>query len=168
MPVEGPKNASARKVQCYHCRETFAVGARAMTMTCPKCFKRVQIQDVVIKNAHGVKKLQTCGKVVVEKKGRVIADLVEAHEGIEVRGILQAAVLSGGAVVLRAKAEWKGDCRAPSMLIEPGASIRGGFFQIADRSATKRLGIDPLPGVRNAGPPKDSPAPSPKNKEAPS
>ena len=29
--------------------ETSDVGTRAMTMSCPKCFKRVQIQDVIIK-----------------------------------------------------------------------------------------------------------------------
>ncbi len=82
MPVDRPKAASARTVQCYHCRKAFGVGARAMTITCPKCFKRVQIQDIVVESAHGVTKLQTCGKVIVEKKGRVIADLGEAHDGI--------------------------------------------------------------------------------------
>lgn len=144
------KGAAFRKVQCYHCRQTFDVGARAMTITCPKCFKRVQVQDVVVKEAQGLKRLQTCGKIIIERKGRVIADLVEAHEGIEVKGILQAAVVAGGPVVLRSKSKWKGDCRAPELHIDEGASIQSGFFEIAGAEASARLGLGPLPGVAGA------------------
>lgn len=160
------KTSAFRTVQCYHCRRTFDVGARAMTITCPKCFKRVQVQDVVVKEAQGLKKLQTCGKVVVEKKGRVVADLVEAHEGIEVKGIIRAAVLSGGPVVLHPKSTWRGDCRAPSLHIEPGAVIERGFFTIANEDDTKRLELEPLPGVsaeeRQKAAAARTPAPEPK------
>jgi cytoskeletal protein CcmA (bactofilin family) len=160
------KTSAFRTVQCYHCRRTFDVGARAMTITCPKCFKRVQVQDVIVNQAQGLTKLQTCGRIVIEKKGRVVADLVEAHEGIEVKGVIRAAVLSGGPVVLHPKSTWRGDCRAPALHIEPGAVIERGFFTIANEADTKRLDLEPLPGVsaeeRQKAAIARTPAPEPK------
>jgi hypothetical protein len=103
-----------------------------MTMTCPKCSKPLLVEDVVIKVAHAVRKIQTCGRLVVQKKGRVIAQTVEAHGGVEVEGILEANVVSGGPVRIGAKAQWKGNCTAPSLEVELGGRINKGFFVIPD------------------------------------
>lgn len=120
-----------------------------MTMTCPRCHKRLQLEDVVVKAAQGLTKLQTCGRILIEKKGSVRADLVEAHEGIEVLGAIRAKVLSGGPVVIGEKAKWQGDCRAPSVRIGDGAKIEGGYFEIASYEQGLQLGLSELPGVRN-------------------
>ncbi len=129
-----PPVAAQRPVQCYHCRHRFDVSAKAMTSSCPKCNKALLIQDVVVKGIEACRKLQTCGRIVIEKKGRVMAQLVEAHAGIEVEGVCETKTYSGGAVRLGPKAEWKGDCRAPKIDIEPGAKILGGYFVIPDDS----------------------------------
>lgn len=130
------KNEAPRKVQCYHCRHRFDVGARTMTTSCPHCSKALMVDDVIVKTLEAVRKIQTCGKVVIQKKGRVIAQLVEAHMGVEVEsgGVMEANVLSGGPVRIRAKAQWKGDCQAPSLAIEDGCRIAGGFFNVPDDS----------------------------------
>ena len=126
------KAASQRTIQCYHCRHRFEVSSKAMSITCPKCAKPLVIEDVVIKTAHNVRKIQTCGKLIVEKKGRVVAQSVEAQGGVEVEGDLEAKVQSGGPVRIGAKAQWKGDCSAPSLAIELGGRIEKGYFVVPE------------------------------------
>ena len=123
---------SARTVQCYLCRRRFEVGARAQSTSCPGCNKPVIVEDIIVKQLKPVKRVQTCGRIVVQKKGRIISEFVEAHEGIEVLGVLQADVISGGPVIIGAKARWKGDLRAPSLEIKQGARIEGGRFSVPD------------------------------------
>ncbi len=123
-----------RRVQCYHCRHRFEVGPNAESTNCPQCSQRVIVGDVIVSAILPVKLVQTCGRVVIKPKGRVNADLIEAHEGVEVNGGVTANVLSGGAVIIGPKARWKGDCRAPSVEIKPGARIEGGCFIIPDET----------------------------------
>ena|ERR1051326_2142584 len=120
-----------RTVRCYHCRHQFEVSPQTMTTVCPKCSKPLTVEDVVIKTAHSVRKIQTCGRLIVQKKGRVIAQTVEAHGGVEVEGILEAKVISGGRVKIGPKGSWRGDCSAPSLEVDEGGRIEGGFFEIA-------------------------------------
>jgi cytoskeletal protein CcmA (bactofilin family) len=125
-----PRTASPRTVTCYHCQRRFDVGGRALTTSCPGCFKRVTVDDIVVKTIESVRKLQTCGRVVVHKTGRVFAQTVEAEEGVQVDGVLEANVVSGGLVRIGPKATWKGDCRAPSLAVELGGKVIGGYFEI--------------------------------------
>jgi predicted RNA-binding Zn-ribbon protein involved in translation (DUF1610 family) len=130
-----------RTLQCYHCRHRFEVSSKALSITCPKCAKPLVIEDVVIKTAHNVRKIQTCGRLIIEKKGRVVAQLVEAQGGVDVEGYLEAKVVSGGHVRIAAKAHWKGDCSAPSLVVELGGQIEKGYFVIPEDA----LGMADLP-----------------------
>ncbi len=121
---------SARAIRCYHCRESFEVSARAMTVGCPKCGKQLLVDDIVVKTTQQVRKLQTCGRIIVQPKGRVVADLVEAHEGIECRGLVRTKGYLGGPVLIGAKATWRGDCAAPTLSVEAGAKIEDGLFAV--------------------------------------
>ena len=121
---------SARAIRCYHCRKSFEISARAMTVGCPKCGKQLLVDDIVVKTTQQVRKLQTCGRIIVQPKGRVVADLVEAHEGIECRGLVRTKGYSGGPVLIGAKATWRGDCTTPSLAVEAGAKIEDGLFAV--------------------------------------
>ena len=127
-------SAQGRTIQCYHCRHRFGVGTKTMTTSCPACSKALMVDDLIIKSVEAVRKLQTCGRLVVRKNGRVIAGYVEAHQGVDVEGVMEANVLSGGPVRIRAKAQWKGNCNAPSVAIEDGCRIAGGRFVVPDNS----------------------------------
>src|SRR5262249_28266462 len=111
-----------------------------MTTSCPACSKALLVDDVVVKTVQSVRKIQTCGRLGVHKKGRVIAQTGEAHQGVEVEGIMEANVLSGGPVRIRPTAQWEGDCHAPSVSIEEGCRITGGHFLVPDHS----LGVEDL------------------------
>ena len=153
------KQNTLRAIQCYHCRSAFEVSARAMTVSCPSCHKKLLVEDVVIKDTQSVTKLQTCGRILIEKNGRVMAQLVEAHQGIEVQGVIEAKVLSGQRVIIGPKAQWKGDCRAPSVQIELGARITRGYFEIDPNPEAH--GLTPLPGLAHAAAPDAAAEPQP-------
>jgi cytoskeletal protein CcmA (bactofilin family) len=57
---------------------------------------------------------------------------VEAQGGVEVEGYLEAKVQAGGHVKIGAKAQWKGDCSAPSLEVELGGRIERGYFEIPE------------------------------------
>jgi hypothetical protein len=124
--------ANPRTIQCYHCRQKFEISRQAKSTSCPKCSRQLRLEDVVVKTVEAVRKIQTCGKVVVQKKGRVIAQMVEAHEGVFVEGTMEANVVSGGPVTIGSKAHWKGDCSAPSLAVEGGCVITSGYFVVPD------------------------------------
>jgi cytoskeletal protein CcmA (bactofilin family) len=123
----------AKDVMCYHCQAVFAIGGKALSATCPNCYKRVTLHDLVFRGEHLGQRVQTCGIVFVDYSGRVNAPVVEATEAVEVLGQLDArAVTSLGHVVIGASARWKGDCKAKVLVVQDGATIDGGFFQIGE------------------------------------
>jgi len=105
-----------------------------MSTSCPGCHKPVIVEDIVVKSYKPVFNVETCGKLIVRRNGRVLAQKrVVAHEGIEVEGFLQCKEAeSSGLVQIGPKAEWQGDLRSPVLSVEAGAKIRGGHFRIPD------------------------------------
>ncbi len=101
-----------------------------MSTSCPGCHKAVIVQDIIVTGLKTTQKLQTCGRVVVKSRGRIMAGKIEAHSGLEVQGALHADVTSGGPVVIGPKARWKGDCKAPTLEVHLGARIESGFFEV--------------------------------------
>ena len=131
------KGGGPRPVRCYHCRHRFEVGPSAESTNCPHCSQRVIVGDIEVKAILPTRAVQTCGRILVKKGGRVNAELVEAHGGLECHGAISAVrVLSGGAVVIGKHARWTGDCVAPSLEISAGARIEGGRFAVPDLSIT--------------------------------
>lgn len=113
-----------------------------MSSSCPKCSKPLSVQDVVVKTAHFVRKLQTCGRIIVEAKGQLNAAVIHAQQGVEVIGSIEGNVTCGGAVSIGPKAKWKGDCRARALSVAGGATISRGFFQVPfDPFAPENAGL---------------------------
>jgi hypothetical protein len=117
-------------VRCYHCLNHFDASEKAITLSCPRCYQRVEVRDVIVRDEMRAKVVQTCGLVIIEKKGRLRAEAVEACEGVEVLGELDAHCVSHAHVFIGAKATWRGDCTAPMIVMEPGAKVLGGRFEI--------------------------------------
>lgn len=163
------KPAATRPVQCYHCRHRFEVAAQARTGSCPKCSKALQFDDVVVADYFAVRKVQTCGKVVVNKKGRIVAQLVEASGGIEVQGAIEAKVVTPGRVHIGPKGHLKGDCLATTLAVELGATITGGIFQIPDPNAQPPAPQAPEPApeaIPTSPPPRSAPRPAARGPHA--
>lgn len=123
-------DATARTVECLHCREGVTVPARATVLTCPRCYQRIRVDDVVVTGECSTPSLRTCGRVVVKTRSVLIAGQIEARAGLEVHGGLEGRVVSGGPVWLGPRSVWLGDLSAPQIEISPGARVLGGLFQI--------------------------------------
>lgn len=131
------RQTALRMVRCYHCAKEFEVGAKALTVSCPHCYQRVVIEDMMVRSSHSGGRVQTCGRIVIGERARFTAMSVEATGGLEIEGVLNAQRIVGDSVRLGAGARLRGDCRARRMTIVPGAQIEGGYFEIGagDESA---------------------------------
>ena len=112
--------------RCYECGGENTVSARAMTVPCKHCGKRLRLEDVAVTSYESRRDVATAGVVVVEKKGELIADTVRCN-GIIARGKIKAkkAVTSGGPVLVGPDAAVLGDVTAPSLACGPGATFAG-------------------------------------------
>lgn len=119
-----------RPICCYHCFHEFRVAETARSHSCPRCSRRVELDDLVVSDATYQGALLTCGRVYVGAKARVVAHKpVHAGEGVEVAGSVDGAIHSAGGVTFHRCSTYGGDCRASSLTIHEGASVRG-FFEI--------------------------------------
>jgi cytoskeletal protein CcmA (bactofilin family) len=105
-----------------------------MSTPCPACHKTLLVEDIVVKGYTGVTNLETCGKLIVRRKGHAVAKhRVVALAGIEVQGRLHCEhALTAGHTVIDKKAQWMGDLHATSLVVEAGAVISGGRFKIPE------------------------------------
>lgn len=122
-----PAASPERRITCVHCRGTFTIGCKALSATCPHCYKRLPLGDLIYSGQHSGPAVQTAGIVFVDKKGTLEAPTVEGGEAVEVLGTLRGNVTTHGHVVIGKKATWTGDCVAPVLVVEPGATIAGYF-----------------------------------------
>ena len=128
------KPVGPRHVVCYHCGHDLEVSGRAMSTFCPECNRSLVIEDLTIKQYTAVKVLETCGRLVIPKRGHaVIMGHVVAHGGIRMDGKLSCEqAISRAPVVIGPKAIWQGSLRAPSLVVHAGAVIQEGFFSIPE------------------------------------
>lgn len=128
-PPDAPPSTT---VLCLSCAQWFRIPNQASILTCPRCYKRVRVESLVVDRPQMHARLETCGVITVKKRGILSADLVRAGAGIVVEpgGRVQVARLESYRVILHDKAVWQGDCEAASLHMEPGAVVLSGRFTI--------------------------------------
>lgn len=162
---------STRGVLCVHCRVPMNVAQKAESATCPTCYKRQTVRDVVVDTDRSGGRVETTGILFIKRKGRVWAPGVRAGDAVEVLGELKADVVTHGHVVIGETARWRGDCTAKILIVEDGARIDGGFFRIDPRGelqdrepecpSVAATEIKPEPEVRPSDPADAPPAAPP-------
>ncbi len=122
MPLLPSQRATGvKKVVCTHCGHESEAGKRAMSVFCPKCHKRIILEDLKIRTYYAVSEFATSGDVIVEKKGFVIAPIRAGN--VTVKGRVQGAIDARERVTIRKSGQLKGDVTAPILVIEDGASL---------------------------------------------
>lgn len=145
MPLLPTQRASGTKqIVCTHCGHASEVGKRAMSIFCPKCHKRVIVEDLKITSYYAVSEFATAGDVVVERKGFVVAPI--RADKVTVKGRVQGAIDARGWVRVRKTGRLKGDITAPAILIEEGAAIDG-FLCIGAPQSGVEVPEEPAPKV---------------------
>ncbi len=80
----------------------------------------------MVKSYLPVNALQTCGKIRVTKRGRVVAKRIESGDGIDCQGTLEGEVETAGSINLGPKSTWRGTTlHTPFLTINEGAVIDG-------------------------------------------
>jgi cytoskeletal protein CcmA (bactofilin family) len=129
--------ANERRVICYHCGRSLLVNGSARTVTCPCCYRGLELDDLLVHSGGWGGTLHTCGRIRIEPNARMITRTVRASEGIEVLGSLEARVTSGGPVTILRGGRLKGEVEATSITVEPGATLDNVRVVIRPRDAAE-------------------------------
>lgn len=111
--------AAVRRVACTYCAGAVDVALRAMSVFCPLCKKRLVLEDFKIDSYYAVREFFTCGEIVVEKKGHVVASIRGGT--LIVKGKVQGHATVRGAVQIKKSGQFRGELQAPGLVIEEGA-----------------------------------------------
>ncbi len=119
------KTAPGRKklVNCMYCGGAIEVSLRAMSVFCPHCNKRVVCEDYTIKSYRAVRHIATCGEVVIERKGHVVAPITATS--LLIRGVVRGKITGKRVVVIEGTGVVEGDVEAPRLILQEGARING-------------------------------------------
>ncbi len=122
-----------KRVYCTHCGEGVEVAARALSSVCPRCNRRLAIEDVRVHQYYAVRKVATCGDVLVAERGHLVASVQAVN--LTVDGKLKGNVKARGFVRIGRKASVQGDIEAPSLSVENGAELTGDLRIGPERTA---------------------------------
>lgn len=129
QPPRRPAGATKR-VYCTHCDGALDVAPRAISGVCPHCNKRLEIEDVRIERYYAVRKLATCGDVLIDRRGHVVAAVHAAN--LTIKGKLKGNVRVRGRVRIGKTALVSGDIEALLLRVENGAELCG-HLRIGDQ-----------------------------------
>ncbi len=124
--------AASRHVACTYCGKDVEVAQRAMSVFCPHCKKRLILEDYKIDGYYAVREFFTCGDVVVEKKGHVVAPIKAGN--LTIKGKVQGSVTARGQVQIKKNGSFKGELEAPVLVVEQGA-VFDGYVRIGAAAA---------------------------------
>jgi Polymer-forming cytoskeletal len=140
QPIQSsPTGEDGASITCLHCGQSQPASRKALSIVCKFCHKSLRLEDLPIKDYQARRSVETCGVVTVEKKGQIVADRVLCG-GMVIRGKVKGTITSRGPVLVGPDAEIKGDVKAPSLAVGPGAVLEGQY----------RIGYpDPSPAKTN-------------------
>lgn len=111
------------------------VTARALSVFCPHCQTRVNLEDMRIVGSHPGKKLATSGDILVEPGARLNLELIGNR--IVVNGRVNGAVSANEFVEIGPSGLIIGNIKAPKLVVRDGGSIQGRF----ERTTAPQEGI---------------------------
>jgi len=112
-----------RIVRCFHCRGMMRVSAKALSVFCPHCQKRVMLEDIHIAGSHPGKSLATCGDVYVERTAKLNVAIFASR--VFVDGRVRGPITAGHTVEVGATGYVVGDIEAPRIVVREGGVIEG-------------------------------------------
>ncbi len=112
-----------KTVSCTFCSGPIEVSTKTMSIFCPHCSKRVVCEDYVIKSYQAVRSFSTCGDVIVERKGHVVAPV--RAESLVVRGLVRGDVTARARVEIASTGTIQGNVEAPALVMHDGGKLIG-------------------------------------------
>ncbi len=112
---------AVKQVTCTHCGFVSEAARRAMSIFCPRCRKRLVLEDFKVDSYYAVRDFSTAGDITVEKKGHVVAPIKASN--LTVKGKVQGHVSARGEVKLTKTGWLKGEIEAKSIVVEAGGML---------------------------------------------
>lgn len=154
-------SALTRIIRCYNCQGMMRVAARALSVFCPHCHKRVTVEDLRVSGAYPSKLLATCGHITVEAGAKLNLDLV--CDSAEILGRINGNIRAAGTVELGRTGLVVGDIECRNVVVREGGVLRGRCRPAQRRSPLKKTASRPdrLPPASEAHRPDPSSASKP-------
>lgn len=138
-------------VICLYCAKSQDISRRAISVVCKHCGKHLKLEDIVIREYVAKRAIETCGVVVVERKGQVVADRVLCSN-VVVRGKMKSDIVCRESAFVGNEAEIRGDVSAQSLAVGAGAVLEG-YYRIGPTTAPQtpsnpRSSADTMSGSR--------------------
>jgi cytoskeletal protein CcmA (bactofilin family) len=112
-----------KKVYCHHCGKELLVSAKAVSIGCPHCNRRISVEDLTVSSYHIRACLETCGSIRVAPTG-ILQGRVRSRS-LQVEGQLRGNVTADDKVSLASGASISGDITARSLEVNSGGIING-------------------------------------------
>ena len=110
-------------VRCYHCRGMMKVSAKALSVFCPHCQKRVNLENLNIVGTHPGKTLMTCGDIVIQQTARLQVQVFGRN--VTVLGWIKGGIQAIDAIEVGPTGHVIGDIRARKIMVRDGGKIEG-------------------------------------------
>ena len=99
------------------------VAARALSVFCPHCQKRVTLESLRIVGAHPGKTLATCGDILIESTSQLNIEI--SANNVIVRGRVRGSVSANDAIEVASTGHVIGDVKAAKIVVQEGGVIQG-------------------------------------------
>lgn len=117
------REPARRQILCPRCEAPQEVSRNAKSILCPGCHRNIATTDIEINEYCAKIEMYTAGRVVVGKKGTLIAE-VRAEE-VSLKGEIKGPVKSLGLVALEKGGRLFGNLTCPRLRVEEGAQLVG-------------------------------------------
>lgn len=113
------------------------VPARAISVGCPHCHRRVSLESLRIVGSHPGRTLTTCGDIRVEATATLTLDRLCARS-VVVHGRVRGPVTASEFVEIGPKGRVIGPICAPKLVVREGGEIQGRFERTSPPAAKKQ------------------------------
>ena len=123
------KPTGPRIICCPNCSGSQEIPAAAQSVVCHHCNASIRATDQKITQYSATVSLETCGSVVIEKKGALVVQKRVVASELTLKGSLKGNTVVYDIAHIAAGAQMVGDLKTRVLRVDDGAAIKG-FIQV--------------------------------------
>ena len=124
------KKSITLRSACLHCGTWLEHSSATQSARCPSCHKGMALEDVELKRAAVVGRIETCGLVTIPRKSQVQVAVVVSGRGVEVLGELRGRIETRGTLHIGPEGRFSGDCRVGAIQVDDGGELNASRLEI--------------------------------------
>jgi hypothetical protein len=119
------KPTGPRTVCCPNCGGVQDIAAAAQSVVCRHCNVSIKVGNEKITQYAATVSLETCGSVVIEKKGALVVQKRVVASELTVKGSLKGTTIVYDSAHIFTGAQMVGDLTARVLIVDDGATLKG-------------------------------------------